>query len=39
MDVNIDMYYRNMRMFYQQLIKGHKNEDQLSQSFKKMLED
>lgn len=39
MDVNIDMYYRNLRMFYQQLIKGHPREDHLAQHFKKMLEN
>lgn len=38
MEVNLDSYFRNIRMFYQQLIKGNKREEQLTQLFKKMLE-
>lgn len=39
MDVSLDVYFRNIRMFYTQLIKGHKQEQQLNRLFKAMLEN
>lgn len=34
MEVNYDAYIRNIRMFYQQLIKGHPKEDKMIKLFK-----
>ena len=30
MQINIDQYIRNFRIFYQQLAKGHPNEEYLN---------
>lgn len=38
MEVSLDQYVRNLRMFYNQMIKGHKKEEELVPKFKAMLE-
>lgn len=38
MEVSFDQYVRNIRMFYNQLIKGHPKEEQLAPKFKQMIE-
>ena len=37
MEVSFDQYVRNIRMFYNQLIKGHPKEEQLAPQFKQMI--
>ena len=37
MQISLDQYIRNFRIFYQQLIRDHSNEDQLNKKFKLLI--
>ena len=39
MQVNFDHYIRNFRIFYQQVVKGHRREDELCTAFKALLDE
>lgn len=39
MQISLDQYVRNFRIFYQQLIRDHSNEDQLNKKFKLLIEN
>lgn len=39
MQINLDQYIRNFRIFYQQLTKGHTKEENLNKQFKHLIEN